>query len=175
MGVELFFVLSGFLISYVLKREYDKYGDIDWVYFMKLRFLRIYPGLLAYLFFSFVYRTIGTGDLVGVANYVLPPAFFVNNFMPKKIHRSHLWSIAVEMQFYTLSPYLLKKMLRSEKPWIYPLVAFIFCTTMYLVVLTAVCPEGWGDTSVWTAYNGDFTEKGDDEHCYDKYYSLIYQ
>jgi len=130
MGVDIFFVLSGFLISYVLKREYDKYGDIDWVYFMKLRFLRIYPGLATYLIVAFIGLTATSGSAVTVANYVLPPAFFVNNLVPLKIHKSHLWSIAVEMQFYTLSPYLLKKMLRSQKPWIYPLVAFIFCTTM---------------------------------------------
>jgi len=48
-GVDIFFVLSGFLISYVLKREYDKYGDIDWKHFMKMRFFRLYPGLLAFL------------------------------------------------------------------------------------------------------------------------------
>jgi peptidoglycan/LPS O-acetylase OafA/YrhL len=176
MGVDIFFVLSGFLISYVLKREYDKYGDIDWVYFMKLRFLRIYPGLATFLILAFIFQTIATGSPKAVANYVLPPAFFVNNFMPLKIHKSHLWSIAVEMQFYTVSPYLLKKMLRSEKPWIYPLVAFVFCTTMWFVVLSAVCPEGWSDTKVWNEFNiEDFSKKEADEHCGGKYFGWVYQ
>jgi peptidoglycan/LPS O-acetylase OafA/YrhL len=49
MGVDIFFVLSGFLIAFVLNREYEKHGDIDWAHFMKMRFLRLYPGLCSFL------------------------------------------------------------------------------------------------------------------------------
>ena len=141
MGVDIFFVLSGFLISFVLKREFDKYGDIDWIHFMKLRFLRIYPGMMTYLGLAlFVLPVLFGVDLLHTFTYVVPPMLFVNNFVPLEYHKTHLWSIAVEMQFYTLSPFLLKKMLRSEKPWMVPLTAFIFCTTMFFVVLTFACP-----------------------------------
>ena len=97
MGVDVFFVLSGFLIAYVLKREYDKYGDIDWYHFMKLRFLRIYPAMMTYLIIAlFVLPALGIGAIY-IFTYVFPPMLFVNNFIPLKYHKTHLWSIAVEM------------------------------------------------------------------------------
>ena len=46
MGVDMFFVLSGFLISWMLLREYDKYGEIDFINFVRGRFLRLWPALL---------------------------------------------------------------------------------------------------------------------------------
>ena len=49
LGVDIFFVLSGFLITFILSKEYKKYGDIDWSHFMKMRFLRLYPAYVAFL------------------------------------------------------------------------------------------------------------------------------
>ena len=46
MGVDIFFVLSGFLISFILLKEYKKYGNIDKKHFMLNRFLRIWPAVL---------------------------------------------------------------------------------------------------------------------------------
>ena len=42
-GVDIFFVLSGFLISFVLFREFKKYSDIDVGHFLTSRFWRIWP------------------------------------------------------------------------------------------------------------------------------------
>lgn len=97
MGVDVFFVLSGFLIAYVLKREYDKYGDIDWYHFMKLRFLRIYPAMMTYLVIALLVLPMLGVEALYIFTYVFPPMLFVNNFVPLKYHKTHLWSIAVEM------------------------------------------------------------------------------
>ena len=48
-GVDIFFVLSGFLISYVLFREYKKYADIDVGHFFRSRFWRIWPAMAVML------------------------------------------------------------------------------------------------------------------------------
>jgi peptidoglycan/LPS O-acetylase OafA/YrhL len=48
MGVDMFFVLSGFLIGYMLLKELNKYGSIDYKHFILSRFLRIWPALLFY-------------------------------------------------------------------------------------------------------------------------------
>ena len=48
MGVDMFFVLSGFLIGYMLLKEMNRYGSIDYKHFLVSRFLRIWPALLLY-------------------------------------------------------------------------------------------------------------------------------
>lgn len=47
-GVDIFFVLSGFLISYVLIKDIDKNGQIDWWNFIRGRIMRIYPVLIIF-------------------------------------------------------------------------------------------------------------------------------
>jgi peptidoglycan/LPS O-acetylase OafA/YrhL len=97
MGVDIFFVLSGFLIAFVLNREYSKYEDIDWYHFMRMRFLRIFPGMCSLLvaaFFFFILIGSSFGDNM---KFILPAIFFVANLVGSKIHKSHLWSVCVEM------------------------------------------------------------------------------
>jgi peptidoglycan/LPS O-acetylase OafA/YrhL len=101
------------------------------------------------------------------------PAVFVNN-MVGNLHKSHLWSIAVEMQFYVFSPYLLKKMLKLEKPMKVPLTILVLSTVLNFVLLSSVCPEGWSDSNVWNTVNiEDFSEN--EGHCSDKYHFTNYQ
>ena len=78
MGVDIFFVLSGFLIMYMLSKEYNKYGDIDWSHFMKMRFLRLYP---AYVSFLIVCNTLicGAVGIVAELTWSLPAFLFVAN------------------------------------------------------------------------------------------------
>lgn len=128
MGVDIFFVLSGFLIAFVLNREYVKYGDIDWFHFMKMRVARIYPAMATFIAFGFFYYMIMGATPLATANFVLPIIFMSSNLVGSGIHVSHLWSVCVEMQFYLFSPYLLKKILRSEKPWMVPLIVGVIST-----------------------------------------------
>jgi peptidoglycan/LPS O-acetylase OafA/YrhL len=130
MGVDIFFVLSGFLIAFVLNREYVKYGDIDWLHFMKMRVLRIYPAMAVYIVLAFFFHIITGQGPVATAKYVLPIAFLSANLVGSAIHKSHIWSVCVEMQFYLFSPYLLKKILRSEKPWMIPLIVGVASTIL---------------------------------------------
>lgn len=96
-GVDIFFVLSGFLIYFVLKREYDKYQDIDWVHFMKMRFLRIFPAMITFLVAAFIFLMLTGWAFSKAITFFILPIFFVNNLVGKDIHYSHLWSISVEM------------------------------------------------------------------------------
>ena len=54
LGVDIFFVLSGFLIAFVLFREIKKYGKIDYFNFVRSRFLRIWPAMALYCLGLFV-------------------------------------------------------------------------------------------------------------------------
>ncbi len=55
LGVDIFFVLSGFLIAYITIKENRKYGDNDISNFYRGRFLRIWPALAMFVIvYSFV-------------------------------------------------------------------------------------------------------------------------
>ncbi len=119
LGVNIFFLISGFLITYILLEEKKKYGTIQVKNFMIRRALRIWP-----LYFL----------LIGISPFLVnwlevsPPnylanIFFVGNF--ETIHTktwaypfAHFWSICIEEHFYLVWPFLIffipnKKLLGS--------------------------------------------------------------
>ena len=104
VGVDLFFVLSGFLISGLLFSDHKKNKTIQWKRFLLRRGLKIYPafytfllliGLAAYLAFHFV----------APLTAYLHEIFFVMNYEPRVW--AHTWSLAVEEHFYFLLPIFL--------------------------------------------------------------------
>lgn len=109
LGVSLFFVLSGFLITLLLIREREKTGDVSLKHFYIRRALRIFPAYYAFLGISFALMF-----AVGATSpfLVLASVFYVLNYMQAFGHFtgtavSHGWSLAVEEQFYLLWPALL--------------------------------------------------------------------
>lgn len=102
LGVTVFFVLSGFLITYLLARERAQAGAISLKKFYVRRSIRILPVyflfilLLAILDFS-------TGLQIGACRYATALTF-TKNFGCGGFQEGHLWSISVEEQFYILWP-----------------------------------------------------------------------
>jgi peptidoglycan/LPS O-acetylase OafA/YrhL len=129
-----------------------------------MRFFRLYPALLTYLIGALFVSIISKVSLIEVLKYILFPLFFVNNLVGAS-HYSHLWSIAVEMQFYVLSPWLLKKMLKSDRPWIVPLMIFIVSTFGNFTILSMFCSKGWSDSNVWNSYNYDDDWSENEGNC----------
>jgi peptidoglycan/LPS O-acetylase OafA/YrhL len=124
IGVDVFFVLSGYLVTQLLTRDLHAGGRIRLRRFYARRYRRLLPAAFAALLVtSAVYAAIGTPlevhDAVGgvraaflyVANW-----FFIgqsNNYFAANIANSpvvHFWSLAVEEQFYALWPLLLTGM-----------------------------------------------------------------
>ncbi|PWN67717.1 acyltransferase family protein [Chryseobacterium oncorhynchi] len=106
-GVDLFFVLSGFLISSQLFREIESRGAISLKTFYIKRFFRIIP---SYLFTVFLYFTIPFFR----EREALPPLWkfvtFTQNYGLDVIDQgtfSHAWSLCIEEQFYLILPLLL--------------------------------------------------------------------
>lgn len=104
-GVQVFFVLSGFLITTLLLRERDRSGSIDLWAFYRRRAYRILPALWVFLI------VVAILAITGVIQNVLPrdiisPALFLRDYWP--IHGSwwtgHTWSLSVEEHFYVLWP-----------------------------------------------------------------------
>lgn len=123
LGVNLFFVLSGFLITYLLLAEKEQTGRIHVRFFYMRRILRIWPlYLVALITGFFIYplltHTFSSADVKEHLPFYL---LFVNNF--DRIQTGFagagndsigiLWSIAVEEQFYLFWPLLLYKINRK--------------------------------------------------------------
>ncbi|MGZ3866104.1 MAG: acyltransferase family protein [Bacteroidia bacterium] len=122
LGVTLFFVLSGFLITYLLLEEKKEFGFISIKEFYIRRILRIWPlYYLVTLLGFFVLPEISFFRLSGVnsiheSDYILKFCLFL--FMLPNIclaffgtvpYASQLWSVGVEEQFYLFWPWMLNK------------------------------------------------------------------
>ncbi len=126
LGVNFFFVLSGFLITYLLIKEKELNLKINIPNFWVRRILRIWPLYFACIFIGFVIfpfaKEIMGGQSEETANiwYYLT---FTNNFdyinkgLPDAPGLGVLWSIAIEEQFYFVWPLLLT-LFPVKKYWI---------------------------------------------------------
>ncbi len=110
-GVELFFVLSGFLITGMLLREEGRIGGIHLPRFYLRRATRILPPLAGYLgVVAVVYRVLGLhAPWAALGSAAL---FAANFYTDNPSATQHLWSLAVEEQFYLLWPPFLLACLR---------------------------------------------------------------
>jgi peptidoglycan/LPS O-acetylase OafA/YrhL len=111
VGVDLFFVLSGFLISGLFYLEYKKQGSINYPRFFLRRGLKIYPAFFVMILVTFVARF-----LLGQPNSLGPylrEIFFVQNY--KIGIWQHTWSLGVEEHFYIFLPLLLLGMIWLSK------------------------------------------------------------
>jgi len=108
IGVDVFFLLSGFLITYILIQEKSRFKTIHIWKFIVRRTLRIWPlYFLLILTAPFLVNLLGTKSPNYLANI-----FFVGNFdiMHSKSWAypfAHFWSIAVEEHFYLIWPFIL--------------------------------------------------------------------
>lgn len=107
VGVQLFFVISGFLITGLLLREHQRTGQINLRRFYVRRAFRILPAYYAYLLFIAAIEAIH--PIVKVSwNALILDAFYLSNWLvnPGSLIL-HLWSLGVEEQFYLIWPALL--------------------------------------------------------------------
>ena len=108
LGVRVFFVISGFLITGLLLKEMEKTGSINLKKFYVRRALRIFPA------FYFLLATIGVCSAAGLVQLqrwdLIEAATYTINYFPgwsNSIYVRHIWSLAVEEQFYLLWPAVL--------------------------------------------------------------------
>jgi peptidoglycan/LPS O-acetylase OafA/YrhL len=110
VGVHIFFVLSGFLITNLLLREYERTSTISLREFYLRRTFRIFPA--AYVFLTIVVILYWHE----MRWYHIAAAFlYVANMDPTRPWIfGHLWSLGIEEQFYLLWPFVLKKWYRQR-------------------------------------------------------------
>ncbi len=108
-GVDVFFVLSGWLITNILVREFDSRGAIDVRAFLGRRVRRLFPALA---FLLVVIGCLGPSLWPFVA---LAASYTINLYMPfirPAQILGHTWTLAAEWQFYLLWPFVVPRLLR---------------------------------------------------------------
>ena len=114
VGVDLFFVLSGFLVSGLLFGEYKKTGKIDFIRFFVRRGLKIYP--LFYLLIGLYLIDVKLDPLKQIDYHALQSeALFYKNYVGGDVFWIHTWSIDVEEHFYLLLPLLFLTLIGISK------------------------------------------------------------
>lgn len=128
LGVDVFFVLSGFLITSMLLEEWQASRKIDLGRFYLRRILRLWPGLFAMLAFCSVLalglaaRGVHILSVTDVVSVLLYFANWVIVLTPDDLGPlAHTWSLGIEEQFYLLWPITLIALLRWLKPsrWLF--------------------------------------------------------
>lgn len=136
LGVHVFFVLSGYLITNLLLREYRRSSTIDLRAFYIRRAFRIFPAAFAFLAVVTVlywqqmrWYHVATAVLYAANMDISRPWIF-----------GHLWSLSIEEQFYLLWPFALKN-------WQHHKTAILLC-------VFAVTPVFWVGLYAFKVHNG---------------------
>ena len=161
IGVDIFYVISGYLITGLIIREIDKTGRLDLSAFYQRRIKRLLPTSVFVLFVTaivglFVLPAI-TRDELGrdlfaaaayISNYLF--AWWENDYQNLDATPSpfiHYWSLAVEEQFYVVWPIFILVLSRFGKRAILNGVAIVTVLSLLLsVYITAVAP-------IWAFYS----------------------
>jgi len=106
LSLGVLFILSGFFITLILRKDQIKNGRINFKQFYFRRLTRILPPVFAYIFVLAILKStaivtrLDTGEL-------LTSLFFVRNLYPGSFFTGHFWTLAIDEQFYLFWPLLL--------------------------------------------------------------------
>ncbi len=140
LGVLMFFVISGFLITWLLLQEEKRWGNISLKLFYIRRTLRIFPAFYVFWLLVVVGFTIfGKHIHLGQA---AASFFYLTNYYQALLGDpesalSHTWSLAIEEQFYLLWP-LMFLLLRDPGRRMRALLVAIPCLWLYRIVAVLV-------------------------------------
>ena len=133
LGVTLFFVLSGFLITWLLAKEFAATGSISIRSFYARRVLRIFPAYYVFILFSLAVDT-ALGHRWPRGLIAVGFTYLVNYYNAFLGHPTtsiaHAWSLAVEEQFYLLWPLACLALLRRSRHTAARGVAIVIVVTL---------------------------------------------
>lgn len=146
VGVDVFFVLSGFLITSILQKENSAKGTIDFKNFYYKRILRLAPAfflvLITDLIISICFSNNVKSNLIAVA----VSAFYLMNLnrsfdiLPSG-HLGHTWSLAMEEQFYIFWPVIFISAIRWKPLVIVSSLLVIVIGWRVYLVLNGASPD----------------------------------
>lgn len=158
-GVDVFFVMSGFLITGILLRTYAKLGHLNLKNFYLRRYLRLTP---VYYFMLVVYFLLGAPNSENIwANFL-----YVSNFIDYKSQAAGwTWSLAVEEQFYFIYPLILIAILKWTKSPGYALV---------VLLAMAVLVNAWIVLTDPQLSTTPFSQVYTNDAYYNHYFTVLY-
>ncbi len=152
IGVEIFFVLSGYLITSLLCSEFDRTGRISLREFWKRRARRLLPAMFMLLGVVAVFTRVVSAttsyssirrDVLGAVTYtsnwvaIFGGAGYWRQFAAASPLR-HMWSLAVEEQFYLVYPVIALVLLRTiHRRWLLPALAVVALAWQWWMVAHA--------------------------------------
>ena len=163
LGVEVFFVISGYLITLLLVAEHERDDSVDLRAFWARRARRLLPALFVMMALLVVWSAFFERDALGalrgdvIAGALYGSNWFqvwigagytaVNDFAPLR----HLWSLAVEEQFYVIWPVVMLIVLRAGRQRL-PRVAMWFAGIAFAIAVAValLTPSGPIGTCVET-------------------------
>lgn len=142
IGVDIFFVISGFLISAIIMGEIDG-GRFTFAGFYERRIRRIFPALLTVILTASIVAValLTPGQLKNFGQSIVATTLFVSNtyfryksgyFSPdtENLPLIHMWSLSVEEQFYIFFPLLLILIARLDRRLRVPVVLLAFAASL---------------------------------------------
>ena len=150
LGVEVFFVISGYLITLLLIGEHERTGRVGLRDFYVRRARRLLPALLALLVGITIYTTLFRRDALGqLRGDVIAALAYVSNWYQIWVGQGytasgdfaplrHLWSLAVEEQFYLVWPLVMIGLLRLGRRRLPELSQYLVLAAVLITVATAL-------------------------------------
>ncbi len=155
IGVDLFFVLSGFLVSGLLFREFQNTGRIDIRRFILRRGFKIWPAFYVYIGVTAILAGLIQAHRARpfpVREFAVT-SLFLSNYLPSDSRFfDHIWSLAVEEHFYLMLPLVLLVLVllsRDKRP--FAKIPFIFVLTSFTCLILRVFTQPHG-VNYWTTH-----------------------
>ncbi len=158
IGVQIFFVLSGYLITNILVRDHEAHGHIRYFPFYMRRFFRLFPalffacmGYLIYVLLAQPHTTLpgALGATFRALTYTTNLEFLYHR-VPDTRWLHHTWSLAVEEQFYLLWPLVLSLLFGMTRKSRLGLVVIGIILAFVLRLVPRLAPIGY-DIIRWDA------------------------
>ncbi|WP_430907944.1 acyltransferase family protein [Maribacter sp. 2-571] len=153
LGVDVFFVISGFLITRIINHEFSQTGTVSFKRFYLRRIRRLMPTLFLTIFLAFIltFLIFSPSDFINATKSMTMSSVALSNFhfLGESDYFDtasnfkpllHTWSLGIEEQFYILYPitlFILIKCFKKRKNVVFFSLGILFSISLFLTLYTS--------------------------------------